>query len=209
MSIYLQLPGESPEIVWLSHWSIRESADGTRHFVGYSRETRNGRVSTRILHLDGATHTAQTLSGRIYQLVGPTVYHADAEFVFNTVAKGIGGGKAWRDATAELIPDCRGRRRAIAKYDEVKLEAAARLLCLSRAYMRSLVRDGKVPGRLDEDGAGVQWIPIDALIGDCTRMRADMKGALEALMSESQRLGLYNYDPDLPLRPASSDEAKE
>ncbi|WP_233850932.1 hypothetical protein [Paraburkholderia sp. HD33-4] len=129
--------------------------------------------------------------------------------MFNTVAKGIGGGKAWRDATAELIPDCRERRRATANYDEVKLDAAARLLCLSRAYVRSLVRDGKIPGRLDEDGAGVQWIPIDALIGYRTMMRAEMKAALEALMSESQRLGHYNYDVDLPLRPASSDEPNE
>ncbi|MGF6634153.1 hypothetical protein OKW38_002837 [Paraburkholderia sp. MM5496-R1] len=208
MSIYLEIAGDGPEIVWLSHWSIRESADGARHFVGYSRETRNGRVSTKVLHLDSTTRTAQTLSGRIYQLVGPSGYHADAEFVFNTVAKGIGGGKAWRDATAELIPDCRERSRAPANYDEVKLDAAARLLCLSRAYLRSLVLDGKISGRLDEDGA-VQWIPIVALTEYRQRMRTEQKAALEALMSESQRLGLYNYDADLPLRSASSDEPNE
>jgi hypothetical protein len=209
MSIYLQLAGEGPEIVWLSHWSIRESADGARHLVGYSRETRDGRVSTKVLHLDGATRTAQTLNGQIYQLVGPSGYHVDAEFVFNTVAKDIGGGMAWRDVTAQLIPDSRERMRATASYHEVKLEAAARLLCLSRAYVRSLVRDGKIAGRLEEDGSGVQWIPIDALIDYRTRMRAEMVTALEALMSESQRLGLYNYGADFPLRPASSDEPNE
>lgn len=87
MSIYLELAGEGPEIVWLRHWSIRESADGARHFVGYSQETRNGRVSTKIVQLDGDTRTAGTLSGRIYQLVGPSGYHGDAEYVFNRVAE--------------------------------------------------------------------------------------------------------------------------
>ncbi|WP_321927853.1 hypothetical protein [Paraburkholderia guartelaensis] len=206
MSIYLELAGNGPEIVWLSHWSIRESAHGARHFVGYSRETRNGRVSTKILHLDSATRTAQTLSGQIYQLVGPSGYHADAEFVFNTVAKGIGGGKAWQDATAELIPDCQERRCATANFDEVKLEAAARLLCLSCAYVRSLVSDDKIPGRVGEDGT-VQWIPIVALTEYRQRMRAEQRAALEALVSESEHLGLY--DADFPSRKTSGDgEAK-
>lgn len=206
MSIYLELAGQGPEIVWLSHWSIRESAHGARHFVGYSRETRNGRVSTKILHLDGATRTAQTLSGRIYQLVGPSGYHADAEFVFNTVATGIGGGEAWQDATTELIPDCRERGRATANYDEVKLEAAARLLCLSRAYVKSLVSEGKIPGRLGED-ATVQWIPIVALTEYRQRMREEQKSGLEALMSASERLGLY--DADFPSRKTSGDDEAE
>lgn len=54
MSIYLELAGEGPEIVWLKDWSIRETADGAKHLVGYSLETSNGRVSTKIVHLDRA-----------------------------------------------------------------------------------------------------------------------------------------------------------
>ncbi|MGF6507677.1 hypothetical protein [Paraburkholderia sp. 32] len=208
MSIYLQLAAEGAEIVWLRHWSIRESAEGAKHFVGYSQETHNGRVSTKIVHLDKATRTAQTLSGRIYQLVGPSGYNADGEYVFNTVAKGLGNGKPWRDVTEELIPDCHERKHVTANCEEVRLDAAARLLFLSRAYVRSLINDEKIPGRVGEDG--VQWMPIDALIGYRTTMRAEQTAALEALMSVSQRLGLYDAKASgIPLHGTSSDVETE
>ena len=158
MSIYLQQAGEGAEIVWLENWSIRESADDANHFVGYSLETYTGCVSTKIIHLDRATRTANTLSGRIYQLVGPSGYDADAEYVFNTVSKDIGHSKPWRDVTAELIPDCHERSQVTASREEVTLEAGARLLFLSRTYMRSLIRDDKIRGRVGEDG--VQWVPL-------------------------------------------------
>ncbi|SIT36593.1 conserved hypothetical protein [Paraburkholderia ribeironis] len=192
MSIYLELAGEGAEIVWLKDWSIRESADGSWHFVGYSLETSNGRLSTKIVHLDRATRTAQTLNGQIYQLVGASGHNLDAEFVFNSFAKGLGNGKPWRNVSAELIPDCYERKHVTANCQEVTLEAAARLLLLSRSYVRSLISDDKLPGRVAEDG--VQWIPIDALTEYRARMRASLQEALLALMETSQRMGLY--DPE-------------
>ncbi|MGF6787366.1 hypothetical protein [Paraburkholderia sp. 35.1] len=199
MSIYLELAGEGAEIVWLAHWSIRETADGARHFVGYSLETSNGRVSTKIVHLDKATRTAQTLSGRIYQLVGPSGHSVDAEYVFNTFARGLGNGKPWRNVSRELIPDCQERSQVTANCEEVTLEAAARLLTLSRSYVKSLIRDDKISGRVGE--GGVQWIPIVALTEYRAKMRAEQKAALEALMSESERLGLYDVEAsELPMR---------
>lgn len=205
MSIYLQLAGEGAEIIWLKNWSIRESAEGSRHFVGYSQETRNGRVSTKIVHLERATRTAQTLSGRIYQLVGRSGYNADAEYVFNTVAKGIGNGKPWRDVTAELIPDCHECKHVTANSEEVRLDAAARLLSLSRLYVRKLISGDKIPCRVSEDG--VHWIPIFALTEYRTKMRATQRAALEALMNESERLGLYDAEfSDRPVRGTYGDE---
>ncbi|MGF6370885.1 hypothetical protein OKW40_003635 [Paraburkholderia sp. RAU6.4a] len=194
MSIYLQLAGEGPEIVWLADWSIREAADGARHFVGYSLETSNGRLSTKIVHLHRATRTAQTLSGRIYQLVGPSGHNAEAEYVFNTFAKGLGNGKPWRNVTRELIPDCIEREHVPATSDEVTLEAAARLLLLSRSYVSSLISNDKLPGRAGGDG--VQWIPIDALTDYRARMRAEQQEALNALMDTSQRMGLYDAEAE-------------
>ncbi|APA84087.1 hypothetical protein BJG93_00705 [Paraburkholderia sprentiae WSM5005] len=194
MSIYLEAAGDGPDIVWLSSWSIRESHDGAKHFVGYSQETRSGRVSTKIVQLDGATRTAGTLSGRIYQLVGRSGYHPDAEYVFSTVANGIGGGKAWRDVTAELIPDCNDRTCVTANPDEVALDAAARLLFLSRLYLRSLIADGKIPARVGDDS--VQWIPIGALKDYRARMRTEQQEALIALIETSQRMGLYDAEAE-------------
>jgi len=48
MIIYSQRAGEGAEIVWLEHWSIRESADGARRFVGCNCATRRGCVSEKI-----------------------------------------------------------------------------------------------------------------------------------------------------------------
>ncbi|SDC46901.1 hypothetical protein [Paraburkholderia lycopersici] len=189
MPIYLRQGEQGAEIVWLAHWSIRETSEGARHFVGYSMETSSGRVSSKIFHLDRATRTAQTLSGRIYQLVGPSGHSVDAEYVFNTVAKDIGNGKPWRDVTAELIPDCQERKAVTADCEEMTLEAAARLLTLSRAYVKSLISDDKIPSRVGD--GGVQWIPIAALTEYRTKMRAELETVLEAIMCESERPGPY------------------
>lgn len=149
------------------------------------------------------------MSGRIYQLVGLSGHNADAEYVFNTFAKGLGNGKPWRNVSAELIPGCHEREHVTANCQEVRLDAAARLLFLSHSYVRSLISDGQLPGRLGEDGI-VQWIPIDAVIAYRTKMRAEQTAALDELISASQRLGLYDSEAqELPLRHASSDDAKE
>ncbi|MFM0527363.1 hypothetical protein PQR11_20585 [Paraburkholderia strydomiana] len=205
MIIYSQRAGEGAEIVWLEHWSIRESADGARRFVGCNCATRRGCVSEKIFFLDSATRTAHTLSGRIYQLVGPSGYNVDAEYVFNTIAKNVGNSGPWRDVTAELIPDCQECKAVTANCEEMTLEAAARVLCLSRTYVKGLINDDKISGRVGD--SGVQWIPITALTEYRAKMHAEQQTAFEKLVSASENLGLFDAEvSDVPARGTSSDD---
>lgn len=110
MSFYLHHRGQGPETVTLECWSIRQFEDGARHFVGYSRESLDGRVSTQIVELDIDSRTARTASGRRYVLMGPGGYNVDAEYVWNRVAKALGGGQAWTDVTEQLVPGSRAPR---------------------------------------------------------------------------------------------------
>jgi hypothetical protein len=114
MSLYLhQPPSESDETVRLESWSIRQFEGGARHFVGFSLETHDGRVSTAITELNVEAKTARTSSGRKYELVGPSGYNGDAEYVFNRVKAIIGDGQTWKDVSEELIPGSRRPRQRI------------------------------------------------------------------------------------------------
>lgn len=74
-----------PEIQ-LSHWSIRECdrKDGrrTRHLVGYNLKGQEGRVSSSIEEFDPDRLRVRTGSGRVYELVGKSGTHSDAEYVW-------------------------------------------------------------------------------------------------------------------------------
>jgi hypothetical protein len=208
MSIYGHPAGEGADIVWLERWSIREFADGARHFVGYSRETRDGRVSTKIIQLDCAARTARTSSGRIYQLVGPSGYSGDSEYVFRRVAEVIGDGQPWHDATTDLIPNACDTKHVTANREDVTLVAAACLLFVSCTYVRTLIAAEKLPSRVDADG--VLWIPIVALMAYRARTRAEQKAGLETMVNESVRLGLYDTDDsDGPNRRTAGGDGKE
>jgi hypothetical protein len=111
MPIYRHHQGQGPETVTLECWSIRQFEDGARHFVGYSRDSFDGRVSTQIVEFDIDGRTARTASGRRYVLMGPSGYNADAEYVWNQVAGALGRGQAWEDVTEELAPGSRARRQ--------------------------------------------------------------------------------------------------
>lgn len=114
MSLYLhQPPSESDETVRLESWSIRQFEGGARHFVGFSLETHDGRVSTAITELDVEARTARTASGRRYELVGGSGYNSDAEYVFNRVKEIIGNGQPWKDISEQLIPGSRRARQRI------------------------------------------------------------------------------------------------
>ncbi|SEB61022.1 hypothetical protein SAMN02787142_0028 [Burkholderia sp. WP9] len=114
MSLYLhQPPNEDDDVVRLESWSIREFDGGGRHFVGYSLETHDGRVSTAITELDAEARTARTASGRRYELVGGSGYNSDAEYVFNRVKEIIGNGQPWKDISEQLIPGSRRPRQRI------------------------------------------------------------------------------------------------
>lgn len=111
LPIYVHSRGEGPETVYLSHWSIRRFEEGTCHLVGRDRANFDGRVSTQIVELDIDGRTARTASGRRYVLMGPSGYNADAEYVWNRVAKALGGGQAWEDVTEEVAPGSRARKQ--------------------------------------------------------------------------------------------------
>jgi hypothetical protein len=96
---------ECPEIM-LSLWSIRESADGRRFFVGLDEDEGIGRVSTAIQTFDSQTRIGITLSGRRYVLVGRGGWCSDGEYIWNLAAKGWELG-AWTDITPQLCPDWR------------------------------------------------------------------------------------------------------
>jgi len=76
MGIWMVAPiADEAEIVLVS-WTIFEVTsklcpDKTRHFVGYSANGREGRVSSPIVRFDRVNMVGKTRSGRIYQLQGP------------------------------------------------------------------------------------------------------------------------------------------
>ncbi|MEM5329549.1 hypothetical protein VSR34_23575 [Paraburkholderia sp. JHI2823] len=199
MSIYLHFPGEGSETVYLERWSIRESANGERRFVGYSRETRDGRVSTPVVELDAEARRGRTASGRIYHLVGPSGWSSDGEYVLSCVAEILCEGGAWRDVTEELIPDCRVRNRETDNPAELTLDATARLLFVSPFHVRRLIDEGKLPARTDEEG--IQRIPKAVAQAYREKMRKDQREGMERMMDASQRAGLYDAEiEDLPVR---------
>jgi hypothetical protein len=111
MSIYLHHRGQGPDTVHLESWSICRFEGGATHFVGHSRESFDGRVSTEIVEFDVESRTARTASGRRYVLLGPSGYDADAEYVWKRVASALGSGQAWTDVTEQLIPGSRAPRQ--------------------------------------------------------------------------------------------------
>jgi hypothetical protein len=206
MSIYLHPPGEGPEIVHLLHWSIREFDNGKRFFVGFSRDTRDGRVSTAIAELDAVARTARTASGRIYQLVGLSGYSSDGEYVFSRVAEIIGEGGAWCDVTAELIPDCRVRKPD--NSEELPLQAVARFLFVSPQYVMRLIDEGNLPSKLNENG--FLRVPLSAVQAFGVQMRKEQREGMEQMMDASERAGLYDAEIEsLPVRRKVDDNEKE
>lgn len=78
---------DEPQIV-LYNWQIVQIDYGTRHFVGYSRATREGCVSSDIVEFDREKQTGVTVSGRVYLLKGPPLRNGilenDAGYVWDT-----------------------------------------------------------------------------------------------------------------------------
>ena len=109
MSIYLHDAPNGYEVVQLERWSIRQFRNGTTHFGGFCCSNRDGRVSTQIVDLDASSRTGLTASGRHYELIGPSGFDGDAEYVWGLVASVIGGGDDWQDFTEQLIPGCRDK----------------------------------------------------------------------------------------------------
>ncbi|CAB3739389.1 hypothetical protein LMG22037_06280 [Paraburkholderia phenoliruptrix] len=66
----------------LIHWKVLETQVGTRHFAGQDERDLTGRVSTPILEFDPALKRGTTQSGRVYQLVGPTGWSDNAQYLW-------------------------------------------------------------------------------------------------------------------------------
>lgn len=91
---------EQPALT-LKSWSVRQLADGGRHFVGYCPENREGRVSSAIVEFDRHTRRGRTTTGRVYELAGKPGWDSDAEYVWQRWL-GINEETVWTDVTAEV-----------------------------------------------------------------------------------------------------------
>ena len=92
---------QEPEVV-LSSWRIMETPEGTRHFVGYNENWREGRVSSAIQEFDPVALVGRTRSGRVYKLCGTSGYNSDAEYVWNQWCH-INGVPSSVDATERAL----------------------------------------------------------------------------------------------------------
>lgn len=82
MPVWSTIPvTDQPEIT-LQDWGVFEiKITGQRFFNGWAVENREGRVSSVIENFDPETMRGQTISGRTYQLDGPTGHNDDAHYV--------------------------------------------------------------------------------------------------------------------------------
>lgn len=81
MCVWSISPIEDEPETTLYGWHIFETPAGTRHFCGYARAQREGRVSSAVIAFDPATMSGRTASGRVYRLEGPRGSHPDADYV--------------------------------------------------------------------------------------------------------------------------------
>jgi hypothetical protein len=80
MSIWGTQSVEDQPTLTLKSWCVFD-ADGTKHFGGWCVENHEGRVSSAIVCFDQKTLVGTTVSGRKYQLKGPSGLCRDADYV--------------------------------------------------------------------------------------------------------------------------------
>ncbi|KUY98954.1 hypothetical protein WS50_27930 [Burkholderia territorii] len=97
----LRPTAELPRIP-LSRWSIFETADGSRHFVGVDMFDSSGRVSSAIATFDPVTMQGTTRSGRIYELVGKKGSSLNAEYVWKRWCE-LNEVTSYTDVTERLL----------------------------------------------------------------------------------------------------------
>ncbi|AFQ52177.1 hypothetical protein [Burkholderia cepacia] len=102
MPIWRLPPSDEAPDVTLSSWRILEIDAGTRHFVGADALGFTGRVSSAITVFDRGTLRGQTLSGRVYQLVGQDGWSLDAEYVWKRWCA-LNNVKSYSDVTSQLL----------------------------------------------------------------------------------------------------------
>ena len=90
-----------PEVA-IANWRVLEIDAGTRHFVGADERDFSGRVSSSIVAFDRETLRGQTLSGRIYQLVGNPGRSDNADYVWQRWCE-VNEVRSFSDVTAQLL----------------------------------------------------------------------------------------------------------
>lgn len=91
---------EQPEYR-LVDWCIFETDRGERHFLGYSLDSRDGRVSSAIETFDTTARIGVTRSGRVYRLGGNPGRNPDAYYVWGVWIR-VNNVTSWRDVTDEV-----------------------------------------------------------------------------------------------------------
>lgn len=90
-----------PEVS-IVRWRVLEIDGGTRHFVGTDERDFSGRVSSPIVAFDHHTLRGETLSGRVYQLVGKPGRSDNADYVWQCWCMGT-EVKSYSDVTSQLL----------------------------------------------------------------------------------------------------------
>jgi hypothetical protein len=101
MSIHLAPTVKTEPHVLLTHWMLLETANKTRHFVGYCSKTKTGRVSSAIRYFDPYRRRGVTESGRVYEFIGSAGINAPVKYVLERwlAVKYI---PTWHDVSDEL-----------------------------------------------------------------------------------------------------------
>jgi hypothetical protein len=97
---------EEPE-VRISRWRIIEISAGTKHFVGVDQLDLSGRFSSAIVVFDSQMLRGQTVSGRVYQLMGVPGRSDNADYVWQQWCA-INEVESFSDVTGKLfvgLPD--------------------------------------------------------------------------------------------------------
>jgi hypothetical protein len=102
MPIWRIAPVNEEPAVSLLQWSIRETNDGTRHFIGSDERDSTGRVSSQVITFDRVTLRGQTQSGRVYQLIGQPGRSSNAEYVWERWCK-VNNVASYTDVTRKLL----------------------------------------------------------------------------------------------------------
>jgi hypothetical protein len=102
MPIWKTAPVNDEPGISLLQWSVLETHDGTRHFVGADERDLTGRVSSEVVTFDRLTLRGQTRSGRIYQLIGQPGWSSNAEYVWKCWRK-VNSVTSYTDITKQLL----------------------------------------------------------------------------------------------------------
>jgi len=102
MLIWKIAPVSDEPGVSLIRWSILETDDGTRHFVGVDKRDSTGRVSSQVVTFDCLALRGETQSGRIYHLTGQPGWSSNAEYVWKCWCE-VNGVASYADVTRQLL----------------------------------------------------------------------------------------------------------